>query len=158
MQLEINYTRCQNLTNENQFKALEAKEYKYYFPLENKYTPRFKKFGEPKKYPGDVSGSMCILEFNIPNDIQGPVYLYYKLTNFYQNHRLYTKSVSLNQLSGKNIMDIGKLEDDCGIMTVIGTGTKEKIIYPCGLIANSQFSGTILCNNFYRCYTHFQQD
>ena len=34
----------------------------------------------------------CQVRIAIEEDIQPPVYFYYKLTNFYQNHRLYVKS------------------------------------------------------------------
>ena len=32
--------------------------------------------------------------------MEGPVYVYYELSNFYQNHRRYVKSLSFKQLQG----------------------------------------------------------
>lgn len=36
-----------------------------------------------------------------PNTIKGPIYVYYQLDNFYQNHRRYVKSRDNEQLFGK---------------------------------------------------------
>lgn len=39
----------------------------------------------------------CTVELEkIPNDVVGPVYVYYQLDNFYQNHRRYVKSRDSN--------------------------------------------------------------
>jgi LEM3 (ligand-effect modulator 3) family / CDC50 family len=35
--------------------------------------------------------SPCNVTINVKKDMDGPVYLYYRLTNFYQNHRRYVK-------------------------------------------------------------------
>jgi hypothetical protein len=42
----------------------------------------------------------CTLTFTIPTTMQSPVFLYYELNNYYQNHRLYTTSMSAEQLAG----------------------------------------------------------
>lgn len=63
--------------------------------------------------------------------------MYYKLTNFYQNHRRYVKSLNTDQLKG-DAKDVGDLEDgDCKPLAK----RDGKPIYPCGLIANSIFNG-----------------
>ncbi|EZF75751.1 hypothetical protein H105_02717 [Trichophyton soudanense CBS 452.61] len=88
-----------------------------------------------------INTTVCSLIFDIPNDIGAPVYLYYRLTNFYQNHRRYVKSLDLDQLKGVAVPN-----------ATIGTSTcdplrldpKGKAYYPCGLIANSVFNDTIL--------------
>ncbi len=41
------------------------------------------------------------ITFSIDQDVSGPVYVYYQLTNFYQNHRRYVKSRSAYQLQGQ---------------------------------------------------------
>lgn len=43
----------------------------------------------------------CDLEIEVREDVEGPVYVYYQLDNFYQNHRRYVKSKNSDQLSGK---------------------------------------------------------
>ncbi|KAF2755520.1 Lem3/Cdc50 [Pseudovirgaria hyperparasitica] len=83
---------------------------------------------------------MCVLEFYVPNDIGGPVFLYYRLTNFYQNHRRYVSSLDVDQLNGK-FRDNGTIGgSDCDPLKADGNGTA---YYPCGLIANSLFNDTI---------------
>jgi hypothetical protein len=52
----------------------------------------------------------CTKPLNIPEDIPGPVYVYYQLDNFYQNHRRYVKSRSFSQLNGK-YLEKGDLKD-----------------------------------------------
>lgn len=38
---------------------------------------------------------------NIPKAVKEPIYVYYQLDNFYQNHRRYVKSRDNEQLQGK---------------------------------------------------------
>jgi hypothetical protein len=38
--------------------------------------------------------TVCKVELTVEETIPGPVYLYYELNNFYQNHRRYVKSRS----------------------------------------------------------------
>jgi len=39
------------------------------------------------------TGTPCKFDFHlIENQISGPIYIYYQLDNFYQNHRRYVKS------------------------------------------------------------------
>ena len=44
----------------------------------------------------------CIISFNITDQdpISGPINVYYELSNFYQNHRVYYKSRDSDQLKG----------------------------------------------------------
>jgi len=65
--------------------------------------------------------------------------LYYRLTNFFQNHRRYVKSVDEGQLQGQNLT-AAQLEKDGSCIPLI-TAPNGKPYYPCGLIANSFFNG-----------------
>lgn len=53
----------------------------------------------------------CLIDIKIDSDIQAPIYVYYQLDNFYQNHRRYVKSRSNDQLMG-NDLSLEEL-DDC---------------------------------------------
>ena len=46
--------------------------------------------------------NVCEVTIALEEDWEGPVYFFYALTNFYQNHRLYVSSRSDNQLTGEN--------------------------------------------------------
>ena len=70
---------------------------------------------------------------------QGPVFIYYSLTNYYQNHRRYVKSRSDTQLRGADISYSSLLSSDCA--PFIGNSTSSKAYAPCGAIANSLFNG-----------------
>ena len=52
----------------------------------------------------------CTLTFNVTAPISGPIYVYYQLDNFYQNHRRYVKSRSFSQLQG-NYLGVSSLTD-----------------------------------------------
>lgn len=59
----------------------------------------------------DCTNCECTITIDIEEDITAPVYVYYQLDNFYQNHRRYVKSRSNAQLMGE-WQDVGEL-DDC---------------------------------------------
>ena len=80
--------------------------------------------------------SLTTLNFDIAQDVELPIFLYYKLTNFYQNHRRYVKSRSDAQLQGDEAADLSA----CAPLDVSPTDP-DLNLYPCGLIANSYFNG-----------------
>ncbi|XP_059489651.1 cell cycle control protein 50A isoform X2 [Neocloeon triangulifer] len=77
----------------------------------------------------------CKMTFTLDKDMEGKVYMYYGLTNFYQNHRRYVKSRDDVQLSGRLLNP----SNDC--LPYATTGNNDtKPIAPCGAIANSLFN------------------
>ena len=54
------------------------------------------------------NGSACSVNVDLPN-MKAPVYFYYKLDNFYQNHRRYVKSKNEDQLAGKFLTKYSQL-------------------------------------------------
>ena len=84
---------------------------------------------------------VCVLSFEIPNDINPPVLFYYRLINFYQNHRRYVKSLDMSQLKGDAQSASAIRSGDCDPLDVNSDG---KPYYPCGLIANSMFNDTFM--------------
>ncbi|KAF2156126.1 Lem3/Cdc50 [Myriangium duriaei CBS 260.36] len=87
-----------------------------------------------------VNTSVCLLQFYIPDEIGPPVFMYYQLTNFYQNHRRYVKSYDQDQLAGKYRSNDSIKGSDCDPLRV--DSATNKSYYPCGLIANSLFNDT----------------
>ena len=48
------------------------------------------------------TGTKCVVDLpEVENEVKGPVYVYYQLDNFYQNHRRYVKSRDSAQLNGE---------------------------------------------------------
>jgi hypothetical protein len=87
--------------------------------------------------------TQCILTFDIPNSMEPPVLFYYRLTNFYQNHRRYAKSFDNDQLSGKAVTAQTIQGSDCTpLTTTTGVNGTDIPYYPCGLAANSVFNDT----------------
>jgi len=95
-----------------------------------------------KEYgPGvSVNSTICSLRFDITNDIGPPVLFYYRLTDFYQNHRRYVKSLDTEQLMGKPRTYDEVQSGGCDPLE--GNDTVRLPYYPCGLIANSLFNDT----------------
>ena len=83
------------------------------------------------------SQSQCIIQFDVPADLQPSLLLYYKLTNFYQNHRRYVDSLDADQLKGEYRTVDNLKNSACKPVAIEGS----QVIYPCGLIANSLFNG-----------------
>uniref|UniRef100_A0A5S6QX09 Cell cycle control protein 50A n=1 Tax=Trichuris muris TaxID=70415 RepID=A0A5S6QX09_TRIMR len=80
----------------------------------------------------------CAIHFKLTENIQSPVYLYYGLNGFYQNHRRYVRSRDDIQLLG----DPKHVSSDCAPYQYVGNVP----IAPCGAIANSLFNDTFLLN------------
>ncbi|XP_054815977.1 ALA-interacting subunit 3-like [Prosopis cineraria] len=77
----------------------------------------------------------CNRTLNVTKNMKSPIYVYYQLDNFYQNHRRYVKSRNDEQLRDPkkgNLTEFCKPED-------LSDG---KAIVPCGLIAWSLFNDT----------------
>ncbi|CAL8094992.1 unnamed protein product [Calicophoron daubneyi] len=77
----------------------------------------------------------CQINFTLDTPMSGTVYLYYGLSNFFQNHRRYVLSKDDKQLHG----EIGTLSADCNPYRLNPDGKKYA---PCGAIAMSLFNDT----------------
>ncbi|GFS36168.1 ALA-interacting subunit 1 [Actinidia rufa] len=81
----------------------------------------------------------CTKSLTVPKKMKNPIYVYYQLDNFYQNHRRYVKSRSDKQLRSK----ANEFETkDCSPEATVLVSNKEMPIVPCGLIAWSMFNDT----------------
>eukprot|EP01123_Difflugia_compressa_P009397 TRINITY_DN3106_c0_g1_i1.p1 TRINITY_DN3106_c0_g1~~TRINITY_DN3106_c0_g1_i1.p1 ORF type:complete len:302 (+),score=42.42 TRINITY_DN3106_c0_g1_i1:79-984(+) len=94
--------------------------------------------------PYQSCGTVCNYTFynlNIPNP---PIYIYYKLENFYQNHRRYVKSRNDAQLRGQIVNSYSDLGDCAPYASVGGSTSPNDFYLPCGLIARSLFNDTFV--------------
>ena len=104
--------------------------------------------------PNCKIGTKCDVNFTMKHDMKKDVFVFYRLKNFYQNHRRYMKSKSIKQLKG-NIMKEGDIKDDCepitlnkdiyeGLTSLNGSKILDPngVAHPCGLIAKSFFNDT----------------
>jgi len=87
--------------------------------------------------------------------MEGPIFVYYQLDNFYQNHRRYVKSRDYRQLMGETrtidqvktpcdpIYKNSQLKNAGHTKAVSGIPlVGEEVAIPCGLIAKSLFNDT----------------
>ncbi|PWZ03158.1 Lem3/Cdc50 [Testicularia cyperi] len=109
---------------------------KFDYQLHDKNTTNF----QPPSWSWEASTRTCNLYFSVPSRLDSSVFMYYKLTNYYQNHRRYVKSIDTDQLSGSAVA-INTIKGGTCKPVDIDSATN-KIIYPCGLIANSVFNDT----------------
>ncbi|XP_076949030.1 ALA-interacting subunit 3-like [Bidens hawaiensis] len=80
----------------------------------------------------------CNRTLTVPKHMKHPIYVYYQLDNFYQNHRRYVKSRSDQQLRNRN------KENDVSTCKPEDTIANGSTIVPCGLVAWSMFNDTFI--------------
>ncbi|XP_062323326.1 cell cycle control protein 50A-like [Osmerus eperlanus] len=80
----------------------------------------------------------CVLPFSLEQPFESNVFMYYGLSNFYQNHRRYVKSRDDSQLNGDS-GSLTKPSKECEPYAF----NENKAIAPCGAIANSMFNDTL---------------
>jgi len=101
-------------------------------------------YDNPVRYD-DKCGDTPTCEVTFENlNLKAPVYMYYKLDNFYQNHRRYTRSRNDNQLAGVVVQNITALTDCEPRASVNGSSDPDDFYLPCGLIAWSQFNDSFV--------------
>jgi hypothetical protein len=144
----INYSYCQQYTNpvyltsslydyqlsDRKFNQSSIQSPTYY------YTNATSFLDPSWGNPNNLQIPRCTIDFTVPNTMKGPIFMYYRLTNFYQNHRQYIKNFDATQLMG-NVQSSSTLHTSCDPLAYSDSG---KAIFPCGLIANSMFNGKCL--------------
>lgn len=143
-ELSIDYTDC-NSTATNEFTTIPDSNVHAYFKSANTGSKAMwmknVTTAQPPYGVAIENTPVCTIQFHIPNDIGPPVYLYYRLTNFYQNHRRYVKSLDTDQLKGQFLDNSTIGGSACDPLKI--DPVTQKAYYPCGLIANSIFNDTI---------------
>lgn len=144
----IDYSHCLDEANSNNSTTIPSKYVSYSF-AGNKQpdnAPQWQIINKPSNNTVDSYGiqipvaQACQIDFEIPTNMGPPVYMFYRLSNFYQNHRRYVQSYNEDQIQGQFVSNSSlKSVDDCKPLTLDPNG---KAYYPCGLIANSFFNDT----------------
>ncbi|KAG7465741.1 hypothetical protein MATL_G00156820 [Megalops atlanticus] len=80
----------------------------------------------------------CSVSFSLDQPFESNVFMYYGLSNFYQNHRRYVKSRDDSQLNGDKT-SLKSPSKECEPYRT----NENKPIAPCGAIANSLFNDTL---------------
>ena len=133
-EFSIDYTECRNAPAPPAQEQIPTSKFDY--QLHDKNSSNF----QPPAWSWEASTNTCNLYFTVPSQLDASVFMYYKLTNYYQNHRRYVKSLDSDQLLG-DAVSFGTVKGgQCKPLDI--DGATNKIIYPCGLIANSVFNDT----------------
>ncbi|OCF35096.1 transcription regulator [Kwoniella heveanensis BCC8398] len=141
--ITLDYTQCDvDAPTDGSFQDMPSSSYDY--ALKSGSSATKSSISSPTwSFTNDSSRGVgqearCEIEFEVPYNLGPGVFLYYKLTNYYQNHRRYVMSLDTSQLKG----DIKSASDIDGGDCKPITSQDGKPYYPCGLIANSIFNDT----------------
>lgn len=102
-------------------------------------------------------GTPCIINFQLSNTVTSPIYVYYSISGFYQNHKTYTTSITNQQIMGGRILPDTALSTCAPIIYNKDTSYTSAVdgtpldpyapAFPCGLIASSFFNDTFTVVN-----------
>ncbi|KAJ4348663.1 alkylphosphocholine resistance protein lem3 [Didymosphaeria variabile] len=148
-EIALDYTNCATeapnttlpIGSDSPLKDMPSNLVSQTFKKDMKSKPQWARAKDTYKWESgkEENANVCVLEFNVPEDIKGPIYFYYRLNNFYQNHRRYVKSFDVDQLKGDAKTGAQIKSGECDPLDVAPDG---RPYYPCGLIANSMFNDT----------------
>jgi hypothetical protein len=91
----------------------------------------------------------CMIELDLQAHVSPPIFIYYEISNMFQNHRKYSKSRDIYQLMGQapsaatvqtSCFPVATM-GDLGFYTSLLLGPKD-VANPCGLVAQSIFNDT----------------
>ena len=150
-EITLDYTECDTVasSSESDPQFVDMPDFNYRLRSSDSDL----QFNRPQyAFVDDIGQHTCVMQFDIPADLDATVLLYYKLTNFYQNHRRYVKSLNTDQLKGDPVSFSTIDGGDCKPLDV--NKTSGRVVYPCGLIANSIFNGSFSLAYFLRSYNY----
>ncbi|VBB75232.1 Putative meiotically up-regulated gene protein [Podospora comata] len=143
--ISIDYTKCITDAPTDDFGPIPAENIEAHFSVTNPDLDPFRSqwkretIDDVKVANYTAKREYCYVRINIPEDLKPTISFFYHLNNFYQNHRRYVNSFNAKQLLG-DAVDGGTINaSTCAPLTHNHEG---KIIYPCGLVANSIFNDT----------------
>lgn len=91
----------------------------------------------------------CFVTFTLPENVTGPLYVFYELDNFFQHHRRFVSSMDRTQFTGEWTPDVAltacaPLETADSEKCVAGAcdagSGKTRTLFPCGIVANTMFN------------------
>lgn len=147
-EISIDYSECTRLAPNDTFLEIPSNKWSKSFKansMTGKKNPQWSRSYRNVTYESPVvtlPTEICSLQFDIENDLTPPILMYYRLSNFFQNHRRYVKSFDQSQLNGKAQTSSQITSGDCSPLATDETANN-KPYYPCGLIANSIFNDTL---------------
>ena len=144
--MKIDYTDCLTSAPKDEFESIPQNHIIAHFSAKDSTFDPYKaqwKTTEREVHVANYTDKrqFCIVRFNIPEDLQPTISFFYYLENFYQNHRRYVNSFNAKQLLGDAVDGKTINDSTCDPITHDPKGTG-KIVYPCGLVANSIFNDT----------------
>lgn len=87
----------------------------------------------------------CSINFEVNEDLNGPFYAYYQITNMYQNNYLFSSSIDFGQLTGKYPKEHLEM---CAPMIKSGDDFFKTVYVPCGARTISVFNDTFQFSGF----------
>mmetsp|Transcript_23450 Transcript_23450/g.92933 ORF Transcript_23450/g.92933 Transcript_23450/m.92933 type:complete len:426 (+) Transcript_23450:196-1473(+) len=82
----------------------------------------------------------CNVTVEVDRKMRAPVQVFYEISNFYQNHRRYVKSLNWEQIHNREVFKQGGLKaSDCELLYKNGS----RALNPCGLTPNTLFNDVI---------------
>ena len=126
-EISIDYSLCTRdapdcTADSSDMKSIPSDKVSTYFKNETESgeEPKWCKTTTQVPYPNASLNSLelgtptCRLQWTLPDRLDAPVLLYYRLTNFFQNHRRYVRSFDQDQLKGnkRSVKDISGSDCD----------------------------------------------
>lgn len=140
--ISIEYTQCEFEASTDHWSAIPWEYVTYNVKNKTEIPPALWRLRKDLSYSWQEEQNVCEIQFNVPVELKGSLYLFYHLKNFHQNHRRYAKSFSDDQIMG-TAASLNVVKNTAGInCDPLSTDANGKILYPCGLIANSLFNDT----------------
>ncbi|KAK6458030.1 putative brefeldin-a sensitivity protein [Scheffersomyces xylosifermentans] len=141
--ISIDYSQCENLASSDHWSEIPDNFTNFNFrtKTEDIQNKPVWKLATDESQPFEDERKVCRVQFEIPNKLTAPIYLFYRLHNFHANHRRFVKSFSEDQLEGKPA-SLDTIRNAVGENCSPLSDVDGKRIYPCGLIANSLFNDT----------------
>lgn len=136
----IEYSSCQFQAPNTTFAPIPSNMYSYHISGESStpFVAPSWQFAIDSAATDPTRTNRCSIQFTVPKTLESSVFMYYKMSNYYQNHRRYVKSYNSDQFKGDPVSADTLDGGECDPLSV-----RDGLpIYPCGLIANSVFNDT----------------